>query len=68
MLDIKNLTCYDREKGGVNVMTNQNKSVWFYGNNKEFIQSQAFKEKVTFNKKLNQIIDEYRSKKEKKEV
>ena len=38
----------------------------FYGNNKEFIQSQAFKEKVTFNKKLNQIIDEYRSKKEKK--
>ena len=68
MLDIKNLTCYDREKGGVNVMTNQNKSVWFYGKNKEFIQSQAFKEKVTFNKKLNQIIDEYRSKKEKKEV
>ena len=49
-------------------MTNQNKSVWFYGNNKEFIQSQAFKEKVTFNKKLNQIIDEYRSKKQKKEV
>lgn len=49
-------------------MTNQNKSVWFYGKNKEFIQSQAFKEKVTFNKKLNQIIDEYRSKKEKKEV
>ena len=68
MLDIKNLTCYDRKKGGVNVMTNQNKSVWFYGNNKEIIQSQAFKEKVTCNKKLNQIIDEYRSKKEKKEV
>lgn len=49
-------------------MTNQNKSVWFCGKNKEFVQNQALKEKVTFNKKLNQIIDEYRSKEEKKEV
>lgn len=48
-------------------MTNPNKSVWFSNGNKEYVQQQADKEKISFNKKINQIIDADR-KKEKKEV
>ena len=49
-------------------MTNQNKSVWFINGNKEYVQNQADKENKSFNKKINEIIDADRSKKEKKEV
>ena len=49
-------------------MTNPNKSVWFSNGNKEYVQEQADKDKVSFNKKINEIIDADRSKKEKKEV
>lgn len=48
-------------------MTNPNKSVWFSNGNKEYVQQQADKENISFNKKINQIIDADR-KKEKKEV
>lgn len=49
-------------------MSNPNKSVWFYGDNKEYVQEQAEKEKITFNKKINNIIDEDRTRKEKGDV
>ena len=49
-------------------MTNPNKSVWFSNRNKEYVQEQADKEKKTFNKKINEIIDDDRNRKEKKEV
>lgn len=49
-------------------MTNQNKSVWFRNDNKDYVQTQADKESKTFNKKINEIIEADRSKKEKKEV
>lgn len=49
-------------------MTNPNKSVWFSNGNKEYVQKQADKENKSFNKKINEIIDADRSKKEKKEV
>ena len=49
-------------------MPNQNKSVWFINGNKEYVQDQADKENKSFNKKINEIIDADRSKKEKKEV
>ena len=49
-------------------MTNSNKSVWFSNGNKEYVQEQADKENKSFNKKINEIIDADRSKKEKKEV
>lgn len=47
-------------------MSNPNKSVWFSGGNKEYVQEQADKEKKSFNKKINEIIDADRRKKEKK--
>ena len=49
-------------------MSHPNKSVWFSNGNKEYVQEQADKENKTFNKKINEIIDADRSKKEKKEV
>ena len=49
-------------------MTNPNKSVWFSNGNKEYVQEQAELENKSFNKKINEIIDADRSKKEKKEV
>ena len=54
-------------KGG-KYMSNPNKSVWFSNGNKEYVQEQADKENKTFNKKINEIIDADRTKKEKKEV
>lgn len=47
-------------------MTNQNKSVWFYKDNKQYVQEQADKEKKSFNKKINEIINTDRTKQEKK--
>lgn len=41
---------------------NQNKSVWFCGNNKDYVQNLADKEKKTFNKKINEIIDDHKKK------
>lgn len=49
-------------------MSNPNKSVWFYGDNKKYVQEQAEKENITFNKKINNIIDEDRTRKEKGDV
>ena len=49
-------------------MSNPNKSVWFSNGNKEYVQEQADKENKSFNKKVNEIIDADRAKKEKKEV
>lgn len=46
-------------------MTNPNKSVWFSNGNRDYIQEQADKESKTFNKKINEIIDDYKEKKEK---
>ena len=49
-------------------MTNPNKSVWFRNGNKDYVQKQADKEGKSFNKKINEIIEADRIKKEKKEV
>lgn len=49
-------------------MANPNKSVWFRGNNKEYVQEQADKENKTFNQKVNEIIEADKEKNEKKEV
>lgn len=43
-------------------MTGLNKSVWFYSKNKDYVQDLADKEKKTFNKKVNEIIEEKRKK------
>lgn len=50
-------------------MTNPNKSVWFSGDNKQYVEKQAEKENITFNKKINNLIEADRKKQEeKKEV
>lgn len=49
-------------------MTNPNKSVWFRGDNKKYVQEQADKENKTFNQKVNEIIEADKEKNEKKEV
>ena len=49
-------------------MTNPNKSDWYSNGNKEYVQEQADKEKKTLNKKINEIIDDDRNRKEEKEV
>lgn len=36
----------------------KNKSIWFTTENHEFIEKQAEKDKVSFNKKVNQVISE----------
>jgi len=46
-------------------MTNPNKSVWFSNGNRDYIQKQADKESKTFNRKINEIIEDYKEKKEK---
>lgn len=51
------------------IMTNPNKSVWFSGDNKQYVEKQAEKENITFNKKINNLIEADRKKQEeKKEV